>query len=71
MNRIRTLTTQDNVILMYQLDDENVASVIGNQTIFNNERHWLVRGDYKKFADYWNLFEREPIGWYPIKTEKK
>ena len=68
MKKLNTLTTTANVLLYYPIKNKDeVAVVIGNKDIYNDEIQWLIRGDYADYARYWNLFDVTPIGWKEIK----
>ena len=54
------------MIVIIKNKDE-VAVVIGNKDIYNDEIQWLIRGDYADYARYWNLLYVTPIGWKEIK----
>jgi len=63
MKNTKTLEDNSDVILFYKIKDNNIAVVAGNRTVYEGKIHWLIRGDYSNFAEYWDLFEKEPIGW--------
>lgn len=65
MRSIEELQQNKTVVLVYKHNEEPIV-VIGDLLMMDHKRRWFTSRNYHRIMDERNLWDSEPIGWYPL-----